>query len=258
MKYMALLVLLLATNAMKAQYAESIRTGRPGQAIGPYVLGANVYQLQTGIDHYFRDYEGNAASSYTMVQNSVIRIGFSEKFELNGLVDWQMASTKTNGDLKKEAGLSSTQFGLRFNVLERKGARPGIGVQYRLLLPAESKIYRRAHLGSAIKLATNSKLFGKINVVTNWAAVWTGNKPAPNYNYIFNVSFDITPKLGGFVEMYGELDEWTTNYDGGLSYLLNDNLMLDVYGGWQGQEGYNEFFFSTGISWRLVRRHRGK
>ncbi len=86
----------------------------------------------------------------------------------------------------------------------------------------------------------------------------TGNQPAPNYSYIFIVSFDITPKLGGFVKMYGELDEWTRNYDGHLSYLLNDDLMLDVYGGWQGQEGYNEFFFSTGFSWRLVRRQRGK
>lgn len=245
-------------TSLSAQFAENIRTGRPGQAIGPYVLGKGVFQVQSGFEQYFRDYEKQAVSENTFLHNTVFRVGFSEKFEMNTLLDWQSTATKEQGISRTAGGVSNSQIGLRFNVLERKGARPGLGFQYRLLLPAQSEIYRRQHLGSAVAMATNNKVFKKINFVTNWSAIWNGNEAKPHFKYTLSASFDITSKLGGFMEVYGEIDEWTAFYDGGFSYLLNKDLQLDLYGGWQGVEAYKEFFISVGVSWRWVQRQKVK
>jgi hypothetical protein len=60
--------------------------------------------------------------------------------------------------------------------------------------------------------------------------------------------------LGGFVEIYGNLDDFTANYDGGLDYTITDNLKIDVSTGWQGQEEVDNWFVDFGFSWRFVWR----
>ncbi len=250
--FLILTFLFLVNVSLSAQFAGSIRTGRPGQAIGPYVLGQGVYQLQTGLEQYFQEEHMKDTTVNTLLHNTVLRIGFSEKFELNMLMNWQIDKSKGPVITRKGGGVSDAQVGLRFNVLERKGAFPGIGFQYRLLLPWQTEDYRREYMGSAMTMATHNKFFDKLNFVTNFTAKWGGNVSKPSYSYAISNSFDIGPRLGGFVELYGGMVDWTMNYDGGFSYLLNDDTQLDLFGGWQEES----FFFSAGVSWRVVRKEK--
>lgn len=49
---------------------------------------------------------------------------------------------------------------------------------------------------------------------------------------------------------YGQLDDFSTNYNGGFSYLVNPDLQLDASAGWQGSESLTDWFVDAGFSWR--------
>ena len=65
-------------NLAFSQTAKTIRTGRPGVSIGPYVVGTRVFQVQSGLTYdQFRSQ--NESESYTF--DNVIRYGLNESFE---------------------------------------------------------------------------------------------------------------------------------------------------------------------------------
>lgn len=58
-KILILLLLIFVPSLMLGQYAENIRTGRPGQSIGAFTLGSKVFQVQSAVNYNgFEDAEG--------------------------------------------------------------------------------------------------------------------------------------------------------------------------------------------------------
>ncbi len=95
MKYLATFFLLILSNFCFGQFNETIRTGRPGQAIGAFTVGKNVLQFQQGLD-YYSTAEINPPKEF--VFNNVVRYEISETVELSALVDYQY----------KESGFGTT------------------------------------------------------------------------------------------------------------------------------------------------------
>jgi hypothetical protein len=60
------------------------------------------------------------------------------------------------------------------------------------------------------------------------------------------------PNLGVFIENYGNLQQsdFDSFLDGGIAYLINNNLQLDLYSGFGKNDEVKDFFVSAGISWR--------
>lgn len=254
-----LIVLVLAMlsiiTQVHSQFHETIRTGRPGQGIGPYVIGEGVSQLQSGLEYYRTRYEGQLPELRQLVHNSIFRFGHTEQFEWNALVNWQADSPKGES---AELALSGLEVGFRVNVLRRRGAIPALGLQYRLLLPFESEPYRRAHLGSRMIVSTMNKLWDKVNLVGNLSLTWSGNSESPHTGYTLSVSGDLTKRWGTFAEVYGSLSDFSAYLDGGFSYLLNPDLQLDIFGGIQNEDGKRVAFVSAGVSWRWVGKNRSR
>ena len=170
--------------------------------------------------------------------------------EISGVFNWQQDDLITIAGPMKQIGVSNTQIGLRYNILQRKGAIPAVGIQGRLLLKAQSKTYQREKTGAKFILATGNKITDWLSVGTNWMLTWTGNAPTPQGSYVLNLSFSIDEKWGSFAEIYGNLNNFDTNFDAGFSYLVNNDLQLDASAGWQGQEALEDWFIDFGVSWR--------
>jgi len=121
-----IIFILIIQNFLFGQFNETIRTGRPGQAIGPFTLGGKVIQIQSGIT--FNQIEKELTNTNSFLKNTVIRFGILEKFEISGVINWQSENMMFNGVKEKRKGISDTQFGGRINILERKGPIPAIGL----------------------------------------------------------------------------------------------------------------------------------
>ena len=260
MKKLLIIATLFISTQIFAQYGETIRTGRPGQAIGGFTTGANVFQFQTGITLDKTNFDAPINGSQSSFQSSsVFRYGITETFEVSGVLGYKSLKDKFDDQSILDAkftGIDNTQLGVRFNVLS--GKTP-LCVQYRVKLNALSDDYKNKSLGGRLLIAGATKLGNPLKLTVNLGMDWSGNVVQPSGLYVFNFSFDITPKIGGFVEYYGNvpfiedgLRSWSNNIDAGIGYLVNKDLQLDISAG-TNLDSYDvgsNIFIDFGLSWR--------
>ena len=234
---------------MLGQYAENIRTGRPGQSIGAFTVGEDVFQVQSGVTYTnFQDALGGPDDTYEF--SNVFRLGIWEKFELSGVVRYrseEFAFPTRN----RISGVSSTQIGARYNITGRRGALPAIGIQGRLLLRLQQEEFRRANLGTQLALAAGNRITDWMSYGTNLALLWPGNGTGPVELYTFALGFSLTDRISSMVEVYGRLEDFTTNYNAGLGYLVTSDFKVDVSAGVNGSNTREYWFVDAGASFRF-------
>src|SRR5690606_5007127 len=77
-------------------------------------------------------------------------------------------------------------------------------------------------------------LSDKVSFSYNLGAEWDGEVPDATFIYTVATGIELTHSLGMFLELYGfapENDRAAHNFDAGLTYLLSNDFMLDVSGG---------------------------
>lgn len=243
---------LFVTPTLFAQFNETIRADRPGQANSAYTVGKNVFQLQSGFD--VSGIKAPTFKSNSLLPSSVLRIGLTSKFELN--TAWEYRVDYFNVDTIKylQQGLSLAAVGMRFNIIEAKNYQPAIAFQFSLKMPILSKHYNFKNIAPTFILIIAENLSDKFTLAINAGAGFNGNNATPLGTYVVNFGYAINNKLGIFLENYGNYSThfFENRWDTGIAYLVTDNLQLDLYGG----VGYNkrtlDYFVSTGISYRFV------
>jgi hypothetical protein len=77
---------------------------------------------------------------------------------------------------------------------------------------------------------------------------------------VVNVGFSLGDKWSSFIETYGGVinGDFTIFFDTGLAYLVNNDLQLDLSGGYGKNDGFAATFVDFGVSWRTKRRGAGK
>jgi len=237
---------------ISAQYSESIRTGRPGQSIGPFSVGAKTLQLQTGLTYgYYKESETDFENQY-LSETTVLRYGFNELFEVS--TAWQYTHNGLN-DLDLSEGISASQVGLRFHISDgNDGLIPATAFQYRIRINALSRDFKSSHISSKAVLAFRHRLSNQLSLISNFGIVWNGNNSLPKGIYTISFNFPISNKIGGFVESYGQYEDDTfeTGIDTGIGYLINNHLQLDLSAGINTiKKDLKDYFIDLGISWRF-------
>lgn len=111
--------------AAYSQTAPTIRTGRPGQSIGAYVLGTSIFQVQSGIE-YNRTKTTSEVESW--INNNVLRYGLDEKWEISTVFDYRYQEVAGSG-------VDNLQLGGRVNLIDGPdGFIPALGLQARVRL----------------------------------------------------------------------------------------------------------------------------
>ena len=247
-----LLFLLFVPQVSLAQTAESIRSGRPGQAIDPYVAGMGIFQIQSGIDRLTSKNQGQDLE--TLNSNMVWRFGISEQLEINGLWVFQKDQVNNSGLENSIQGVSQFHLGFRFNILsESDGLIPSLGLQARFKLPFVGSDYTQKNIGNHFTLVFQHDLGAGFGWTHNFGIDSSGDDLVSTYFWVSNLSYGLNEKWSVFIELYGfERAGRDTQYiDAGLAYLWNNNLQLDLFAGAGENFGVRENLVSFGFSWRL-------
>ncbi len=235
---------------LPAQFGETIRTGRPGQAIGPFTVGKNVFQAQQGID-YYETSKGFLLKS--MVTNHVFRFGLTETVEISTVTDYRNDKIKFSDTTFTFSGFSNLQIGGRIHLMDNKGIRPSLSIQARVRTPWGSEEYQTNNFTPVVIVATGNKIGEKSGLSTNYIFSYGGGRLIANY--VLNYGLSLTEKIGIFAEAYGAiLPDATVLFDTGFSFLANSDLQFDLFGGYGMNRGVQDWFISTGISWRMHKR----
>ena len=255
-----LILFLIFPLIAQAQYGETIRTGRPGASIGPFTVGKQIFQIQTGA-HIAR-----ASHDFFTVNELhtplVLRYGLWERIEINGLLAYTKLSQRDeNTETDHDKGLSAAQIGVRFNILDGQGSGLSMGIQGRVKLNVLSEEFDHDRLGTNILLAMGHPLGENFGATVNLGLSTPGDDASdteggkPRGFYSINLGMSVSKKVSAFIETYGTVhqQDFDTMFDTGLGYLINPNFQLDFSVGYGNNDKVEDVFVDFGLSWRTGR-----
>ena len=235
------------------QYAPTIRSGRPGQAIGPFAVGQGVFQVQSGVD-LSHSSSGDQSSDRSVVPGAVLRYGLSRRFELNAAAEYRRDEHSATGMSQVDAGLSRVAVGTRIHLADATEFRPSIGAQIGVRVPTSVSTDPSQHLEPGAMMIASRQVSDRAAVLLNAGVRWTGVDLAPVSVYVLNVGFALSERWSVFAENYGDRSQGDlqTRWDTGIAYVVDENLQLDVYTGIGRNGTLRDSFVSAGVSWRTA------
>lgn len=275
---LAIMASVLLPQLSFSQFSETIVSGRPGQSIPANTTGKGILQFQQGyVFSNTNTYTPILLSGITTVERetiaknstfeNVIRFGITERIEINAAVDYVWSDTRSTPSMFFNEGtdnyLTNMDIGGRINLVEDEDGWPAIGVQARLGMGMNSSDSDFEIDDLKIIAAVTKQVGERHGITVNLVPTFSLNGFYNSYGYTLAYSFSFAERWSVFVENYGALyssdqsnESWfTTYFDGGVAFLLNDNVQFDVLWGYGKNEGLNNeeesYFVSAGISWRL-------
>jgi len=247
--FISILITSLSKNAA-SQFNETIRTGRPGQAIGPFATGKRIIQIQTGFDTGGNDISSDDYHYKNL--NTNFRYGITERFEINSA--WSIQQETFDLSNSKSRGINISSVGFRIHLVKPTNTLPAIGIQLSLRTPLNTGDYSSTYFGLSSRLVLRKSTGKNSALLVNLAYSNPQNNNNHTFSHIINYGYNISEKWGIFIENYSNFtkNHFENYWDAGFSYLVNNNFQLDAYGGTSLNLLHPNFFFSIGFSGRIV------
>ncbi len=239
--------------AVHGQNSEAIRTEGPGQAVGPITVGGHVFQMQTDVE--FGKFNANeSVNSYTYMEpGAVLRFGLGRTFEVNTAWGWRRIDTEGGKVPTSSAGLNASNVGFRVNIRDGNGRGPSMAFQFSEKLPISSDVREAKVVAPRYLLIAGMPLGHGFSAVVNIGGDHNGSTDLPKGIYAANLYYSFAKKWSTFVENYGSFGkDFNTRWDTGLTYMANNDLKFDLYGGWANNSGGSEGFINLGLSFRFL------
>ena len=228
---------------------DGIKTDRPGQSHTAYLTPKGYFQMEHGFS--IEDTDPGFIYSYP---SSVWKYGVNENFELRLNTHFVTIQREPNPD---NTGFLPISAGFKTKLTEQHGFLPKISFIGEMTFPGiVDEDLETTYFSPNLILTFNHMVSNSFNISYDLGAVWDGFTGEPNFLYSLEPSFNITPRLGIFGELYGstpqrEEGDLELRVDAGLTYLVGNDLLLDVSAGQGLSEEAVESFVEVGISYRF-------
>ena len=247
MKYFLFFGLMLTPVLLYAQSEEPLSTDRPGEGTdAASVVGAGTLQLEAGLFHERDRQEDEQCWQYP---TGLLRYGLTERVEVR-----VSSGLFTNQERMNTGWLPidvSTKVAL---VDEPQGWVPQAALLVGLTLPSTGSPSEQARFTQPhVVLLLNHSLTSWLGITTNVGAHWEEDSPETIYRYALSFDISISDRVGAFAEFYGDLPEASPSdhlFNSGFTYLINNDLQLDLAAGSALTEGAPDFYVGGGVSVR--------
>ncbi|MFN9710501.1 MAG: transporter [Bacteroidota bacterium] len=245
------LALILASLKSIAQQLPSIQTDRPDQTECPYIVPAKHVQVELGFN-----YESiNKTEKNWILPTALWKYGINENFELRLITE--INKNEITGKANSQPGLLPTEIGFKVKLIEENGIIPKISFISHLAIPKlSSKDFRTTYYAPNFRFTMLHSLSDDIVLSYNLGAEWNGESPEPIFIYTLSPAYSFNDKLSAYIELYGfapQQQRADHRADGGIVYLLKDNIQLDISGGCRVSENAPEYYGALGLSVRWPR-----
>lgn len=267
-----LLLLLVATNLAFSKKQETIDSDRPGQSMSAHTVGKNVLQIQTGFDYTSHSNDPSYVPKYSFNvfgNETNIRYGLLDILEINGSIGYRVYNTNYEDNSRADRnqhGAELLRFGTRVNIIDHDGLTPAVAASLELVVPYETDVYKFIDYGFRGFILIKQPITNELALTGNFGVYHTPQMyefmPEYFYRYTLNTSYSFNDKLSAYVEIYGFINtEYSSNYgvvnndhidfDAGIGYLLNNDLLLDFSIGKDNSFGDGDWYVNAGVSFRF-------
>lgn len=230
-----------------SQTLEPIQVDRPDQTETPYLVPKDMFQLESGFS-YIKNDDNNSTQYFP---SALWKYSINDNFEMRLITELVNEEKSKNPN----TGLKPIQIGCKIKICEEKGIIPKTSFIGHLSIPniASSK-YKTDFFAPRFRFVMQHTLSDKFSLSYNLGSEWDGFSAEPTFIYTLTSGYSITDKLGSYIELFGfapQNDKANHNFDGGITYLINNNFMLDLSSGFGITENAPNYYVALGFSFRI-------
>ena len=236
---------------------DALVTDRPDATEASSTVGKGVLQIETG--GLYESFEENNIKQEAHTYNTtLVRYGILNNMELRVGWDFTEGVTKVNGNKLNDisSGFSPLLLGVKIDISEENGAMPEMAlIGHVFPLFTASNDYRPESTGIDFRFSMSHTLSEKSSLGYNLGGQWGNDSPEASAIYTLAYGYSISDKFGMYLELYGDIPEDSSAnhyWDGGLTFLVSNDLQLDAYIGTSITKG-QDFLFGLGASFRLAK-----
>ena len=246
MKKFILLFCAFGYTTIRAQ-TEPIQCDRPDQTETPSIVPKGMFQVETG----FTFQKNDDISTTNSLPSILWKYGVNENFELRLITEF--VSEKFNDE--KSSGFTPVLIGIKIKLCEEKGIIPKTSFIGHIGLPnAASTRYKSDFVAPEFRFTMQHTLSDKLSLGYNLGCEWDGMSPETTFVYTLTTGYSINKKVGCYAEFFGfapEKDRANHNFDAGLTYLINNNFMVDLSSGIGITDNAPKHYIAFGFSFRI-------
>jgi len=264
-----LILLFLAIIAWSAAWSQDnnessnndngpIFTDRPSQTDAVSLLPKGVFQIETG---YFWSSDktqtsvGSTTVNFMDLPNLVFKYGIAKWLELRAGTRIQYLRENSSTIKNTDTNIGPVFFAPKIKLLEPKGFIPRTSLAANLTIPGTGAGAFKSNDGAlSVRLlmenviADNLVLTYSIGTDSNFAP---GGTTDGFYTVMLSTSFG---NIGAFAEFFSSFNpnrQNTASIDGGLNYLITENISIDAAIGLGLNSIATDVFINAGIGFRL-------
>lgn len=238
---------LFAANVFIFAQNVPIQIDRPDQTECPFIVPKKYIQ----VEHGFLIEKINSTDKTYNYPSTLWKYGLNEKLEFR-LITELATIKKTNQSIK---GLVPITIGFKTNLFKEKGILPTTSfIGHITTSKAGSKDFHTTYIAPSFRFTMQHTLSNRVALAYNLGAEWDGEKAAPTYIYTLTTGISLTEKLGFYAELYGFAKRSFLadhRFDGGFTYLVNNDFILDISGGYGLTSNAPKNYLAVGLSYRF-------
>lgn len=229
-------------------YSQSLVTDRPDQTESAVTVPLNSLQIETGFAYESLEENSIPIKNYSLA-STLIRYGIIDFLELRFGGAYLITEEEININ-----GLGNLFAGIKANFLTEDINPFDFALLVHSFLPIGSSAFKPEKAEPQVIAAVSKSISEEVSLSVNLGGRYSSLFDKMTYQYSAAMGISLTNKLSTFLEAYGNFTPSVSpihNFDTGLTYLLSDDLQLDLSGG-KGISGIESFWFvSTGVSLRF-------
>lgn len=263
---LAFLCCLAAARSAHAQAGPTrpgpVVTDRPDKTESTSIVPRGFAQLEGGWSLQTVDLVGASLHTHT-VPGMLARVGVLDALEARvGFDGFQLTNQPAalGGD-----GLEDLELGLKYRLATARGALPDIALIGAISVPTGADGVSSERADPTVLLTASRPLSERVSVGSNLGASWATTANASggritllDLTYTLSFGFALSEQVGAFAETFGRVPanggEAAHHLDGGLTFLVRDNLQFDVsLGRGVAGAGAADWLVGAGLAVRLPR-----
>lgn len=251
MRVILLSVLLqLSVLNVFSQQTGRMETDRPDQTESPFIVKLKNIQGEIGFN-----YESDDGWRTLVHPTLLLKYGAAKWFEFRLITEAISVESPLliPDGTEINTGLLPVQFGGKVAFWEEKGWRPKTSLIFHFGIPRlAGKKFQYSKWAPNFRFTMQHTLSENSGLGYNLGAEWDGESGTPWWIYTLAPGFNIGKKWYAYIELYGAVKKGENSRhgaDGGLAYYVNDNLKLDISGGFNITNSPN--YAALGCSFRF-------
>lgn len=226
---------------------EPLEADRPDQTETPSIVPKGMFQVESGFT-----FQKNTSKSTTFSMPSTLwKYGISTTIELRLITEFIFEKDET----QKQNGLLPIAVGFKINLMQEKGWLPKTSlISHVSLKNWSSSKYKYDYYVPDFRFTMQHKLGNNFCLGYNLGAEWDGFTKQSTALYTLTTGYSINKKLGSYLELFGFAPQNEIayhNFDGGFTYLINNNFMVDLSSGFGITRSAPKYYFALGVSFRI-------